>query len=1283
MGRSKKYYLIKRNNTSFWLMLFSITLAIVVSVSGVAFAAGSASGIVFRDYNANGTQDATEPGVGGITINAFDDTGLVVGTATSSATPASLGQYTISWTGPDTRVRLEFSGLPGIEQPGAFGAGSGTSVQFVDDTDVANYGINRPSDYCLASPNLQIITTCFKLGDQSTGEGSVVSHNYDGSGLVNDEATDIEVGPVWGLAYQRSTDTIFASAFAKRQAEYGPGGAGQIYAISSAGVVSQFVDIPDVGTDPHSADPIGNPYSQDSTFFDSPGKQSLGDMDISEDGSTLWVINLNNRQLYSVDIATATVNAPHGIIGDALTNCAATNGLYRPFGLGVRDGLIYVGGVCTNENAALGTTAGLQAYVFSYNPVGGAVTQVLNFALNYPRGCADVDATYLVDGVPLDCRTGEQGSSADWQPWTDTWTSPNLSVVNGGSGTGLAGNLADPAAEKFFAYAQPILAGIEFVNDDMVVSFRDRTGDQLGYQDNGPDDLGGVFPDTLVTVTAGDLLRASPNGAGGWTIENNAQSVPPGLFGPSGGANNEQGPGNGEFYFGDNFTPVATTFHDETITGGIVQVPGAPELAAVTMDINTTYSAGTVWYDNTSGVDSRSYEIVPSTAPFGKGNGLGDLTALCAAAPIEIGNYVWFDADQDGIQDPGEQPLPGIIVTLTDGAGTPILVGGLPVTATTDAEGRYIFSSDTVAATTGSFIYDVPLTENTAYQVRIDTTQPNLVGYSTTTPNIGGGANAVRDSNGVQTGNFSIATVTTGTAGQNDHTFDFGFFTPPYSLGNRVWFDDGRGGGTPDNGVQDGTEIGIDGVTVNLLDNLGNVIATTVTTAGGYYRFDNLLPGSYTVEIPASNFAPGGVLAGLNSSTDAPTSGTPDNDVDRDDNGVNAVGGGIRSNPIQLGPPGPAEPTGTTDLGPGDNSPLLPVGRSNLTVDFGFFGVSTNYSLGNRVWLDTNNSGIIDPGEIGIDGVVLNLYTVTGGVPSPTPLRTTSTGSGGYYLFDNLPAGDYIVEVAASNCNAGGPLNGLTNSTGAGQEGDANLDGDSNDNGLDSTGTCGVRSSVVTLGPGTTEPITEGDIGPQGSGIAANERSNLTVDFGYFGTPTSGGGGTPSPVRLDPAIVKLVDPAFALPGEDVNWTIVVTNPHSVPINNVTFVDNFPAQLEIISTSADNTVGSLVVTGNTVTYSIVVINPGQSVRVNVLTRIRPGTPVPFIITNTVNLTNGLSGSASQIIGSASATVLSVGSLPATGFEPAWRKPLLISVGTAVLVVSLSVGAWYIQRRPNSH
>jgi uncharacterized repeat protein (TIGR01451 family) len=1251
------------------LFILIFILVTTISIVGVAQAAGTVSGLVFRDYNANGVQDTDEPGVGGVTITAYGTGGSLPVSTTSSTAQANLGTYTLTWTFPDTRVRLEFSGLPGAAQQGAASSaagGSGTSVQFVDAgaTNV-NYGINRPSDYCLATTNLKLVTTCFEIGPQTTGTAQVVvSHDYAGTlGSEARVAFDNQVGTTWGVAYKRppagsptGSGTIYVSAFAKRQAGYltnTTAAIGAIYAINGTTLASSLLTtIPNAGTTLHNA----TDYAVDSTFYAAPGKEALGDMDISEDGTTLYVVNLNDRQLYSVDIASGTPTA-RGVIG----NPTCVNGVYRPFGLGVRDGLVYVGGVCTGETAALGDTSGLQAYVFSFNPVTNVSAQVLTFPLNYPRGCADIFNGYVAGGNPVICRTGVQGSSADWQPWRDTWPTPDLIPP----GTGFSGGGGD----EFYAYAQPILAGIEFVGEDMVVSFRDRMGDQIGFRDNGPDGLINAgpnpFPDTLVTVTAGDILRAGPNGAGGWTIEAGAAGTD---FPASVGANppySEQGPGNGEFYWQDDFAGA----HDETITGGIVQVPGAPEISAEVMDPGALFSAGTAWLDNGTGNRNREFTIIPATAPFGKGNGLGDLAALCDSAPIEIGNYVWFDANQNGIQDANEQPIAGVVVTLTDALGNPILVGGNPVTATTDAQGRYLFSSNAAGTTTASSIYGVPFAENTNYQVRINTTQAALAGYNLTTPNAGGATNDVRDSNGVAVGTLAVANVTTGTAGQNNHTIDFGFFTQPYSLGNRVWFDDGRGGGVANDGIQNGTEPGIDGVTVNLLDSNGNIIATTVTSGGGYYRFDNLAPGSYTVEIPSSNFVAGSVLNGLNSSADAATSGTPNNDVDRDDNGViPIVGGGVRSNPIQLGPPGPSEPTTTTDLGPGDST-LLPTGRSNLTIDFGFFGVSTNYSLGNRVWLDSNNNGVIDAGERGIGNVVLNLYTVTGGVTSATPLRTTTTDTNGYYLFDNLPAGDYVVEVASANCATGGPLSGLTNSTGAGQESDPNLDGDNNDNGLDSTGSCSVRSGIVTLGSGASEPTGESDIGPQGSGIASDDHSNLTVDFGYFGTPTGGTGSGPGPVKLDPAITKQVDPAFAQPGDEVRWTITLQNPHNVDIHNISFVDNFPSQLEIISTSVDNNAGALVVSGNSVSFSIVVINPGQSVHVHVLTRIRIGTPVPFIITNTVNLTNGLTGSATQILASASATVTSAGSLPATGFPPIWRDPLMVGMGVLFVLFGI--------------
>ena len=73
----------------------------------------------------------------------------------------------------------------------------------------------------------------------------------------------------------------------------------------------------------------------------------------------------------------------------------------------------------------------------------------------------------------------------------------------------------------------------------------------------------------------------------------------------------------------------------------------------------------------------------------------------------------------------------------------------------------------------------------------------------------------------------------------------------PGSIGNLVWRD------TDGDGVQDGGEPGIDGVTVRLLDGAGNATGkSTVTAGGGIYGFANLSPGNYIVEF-ASPRRPG------------------------------------------------------------------------------------------------------------------------------------------------------------------------------------------------------------------------------------------------------------------------------------------------------------------------------------------------------------------------------------------------------------------------------------------
>ena len=56
----------------------------------------------------------------------------------------------------------------------------------------------------------------------------------------------------------------------------------------------------------------------------------------------------------------------------------------------------------------------------------------------------------------------------------------------------------------------------------------------------------------------------------------------------------------------------------------------------------------------------------PKPGGFAKANGMGDIEALCDAAPLEIGNRIWSDTNGNGIQDPGEAGIDGVTVQLLD-----------------------------------------------------------------------------------------------------------------------------------------------------------------------------------------------------------------------------------------------------------------------------------------------------------------------------------------------------------------------------------------------------------------------------------------------------------------------------------------------------------------------------------------------------------------------------------------------------------------------------------------
>jgi hypothetical protein len=311
--------------------------------------------------------------------------------------------------------------------------------------------------------------------------------------------------------------------------------------------------------------------------------------------------------------------------------------------------------------------------------------------------------------------------------------------------------------------------------------------------------------------------------------------------------------------------------------------------------------------------------------------------------PATIGDYVWRDTDGDGIQDPTESGINGITVVLKDASGATVATTTTANNPTTGSAGYYQFSVD-------------PGT----YAVMVMVPSGNTV-----SPSDAIGSTDVNDSDiNPTTGTSPNITVTSGSTNQ---TIDAGLYQTA-SLGNYVWEDSDK------DGVQDATELGVNGVTVLLKNAAGATLQSTTTTtnpttgAAGYYQFSNLAPGDYVVMFMTP--------AGYNETSANTTTDGSDSDAD------------------------PA--TG--------NAPLtnLVSGESDQTIDAGIYRPAT---IGDYVWRDTDGDGIQDPTESGINGITVVLKDASGAtVATTTTANNPTTGAAGYYQFSVDP-GTYAVMV--------------------------------------------------------------------------------------------------------------------------------------------------------------------------------------------------------------------------------------------------------------------------------
>ena len=539
----------------------------------------------------------------------------------------------------------------------------------------------------------------------------------------------------------------------------------------------------------------------------------------------------------------------------------------------------------------------------------------------------------------------------------------------------------------------------------------------------------------------------------------------------------------------------------EGVTVSLLDASGNPVLDGLSNPFTTTTAADGSWaitglsagdyqvrFDTSTATDNLSYSLTAQnqgaddTLDSDAGsNGIqgqsqtttftlikdqinNDLDAGFIASYSVIGNRVWLDLDNDGVQDANEDGIANRTVQLTPPAGIDLGAGvGIPITTVTDVDGNYIFNHLPIAN-----------------------------GYVVTVTNPPVGLTQSYDEDGTATANTSVVNLTT--PNQEYLTADFGYAPSSGTVGDYIWSD------VNGDGQQDPGEIGLAGVTVYLCTaansspcNAASVgVVTTTTDATGKYLFTGLtLTDTYVVEIDstallAAGYTQTGDPDGTvdNETTVPPLNGSNNINLDADfgyqppttppesnnfsdigdtvfndlnGNGVQdagelgvpgvtvqlfvAGGGPIASiqtdvNGMYLFPSLPngfdytvlitdtnnvlnnfvqtADPDATLD----NKSTLLNLAADNLNQDFGYKPIRAGTGvIGDRIFHDIGTVGIQDALDQGLEGVVVTLTNnLTGDF-----IATTTTDENGNYIFSGLDATlTYKIKVDTTTLPNGG-----------------------------------------------------------------------------------------------------------------------------------------------------------------------------------------------------------------------------------------------------------------------
>jgi hypothetical protein len=687
------------------------------------------SGQVYYDINASGLKDLNEAGLSGLTIKAYNYKGVLV----KETITDSNGYYTLDLPNKKT-FRIELENIPTGFYETPQNSLNGPKVQFIRGSKSQNnIGLYEPRLFEGIETRAAVVS--YTVGNSKDILGDTISAVTYFNATTKSSKVKLaamgQVGALWGLAYDKLNEKLYMSAFSKRHVGYGPLGTGGIYMYDfKSNKLQPFISNSsnlsiETGKDYHTG--LGGYFNNgnrfnniDSVFFDKVGTTSFGGLDITEDSKYLLVVNLFTQQLVKIKIPKDTTKvSKDGVSFYSLTNRDYKEGIQRPFAVKVKGDKVYVGIILDASISQL--TKDLKAVIDEIDLVSGKTKEVFSMSLDYLKGLPEVGYT----------------SRRGWYPWTNDFLKGVVPESNG----------------LWAIYPQPILSDIEFDTDgSMILGFMDRFGHQgaTNAQKNNP-----IY--SSVTESGGDVLRVAFV-KGKYILEQN------GLAGEiqTLGKDNKQGPGGGEFYYEDFFAPEkGYIVSEETAAGGLALIPSKKEIMVSTREPHlydwATQLHGVRYYSNMDG-SYKGALIIPSMG-FQKAYGEGDIENINDAPEVEIGNRVWFDCNENGLQESDEQPIKEVILDLYQGN---VLIG----TTKTDENGEYHFNRYNLGQ-------NLQIGED--YEIRIALNKQKYIGLRGSLKDVGSNDEIDNDSELSEDGKYYFMRFQIPTSGLNKNSLDFGF----------------------------------------------------------------------------------------------------------------------------------------------------------------------------------------------------------------------------------------------------------------------------------------------------------------------------------------------------------------------------------------------------------------------------------------------------------------------------------------------------------------------------